>query len=243
MTYGVQYSSRTNAATTLRDFVIQGAAELNGCEGAQSFRAARRTDGASVLLHKFRPAASLTAMNPVIEDREPPDFQRPFLTRFTDFFAVAGSAYLVEPVPPCSGLADVWRHVLQKRPHQTLAVMTVLLRQIIAITRQLACQDDCHGAIDIRNVVFAPTGCFGVLAAHVPCEGGRLWLRRDCRRPARSDLHGLVEILGSLLDIDTEVAAIQKMPEQVPMNIHRKIRDLLHALHQAQLSSLRQAQS
>ena len=160
-----------------------------------------------------------------------------------EFFAVAGSAYLVEPVPPCSGLADVWRHVLQKRPHQTLAVMTVLLRQIIAITRQLACQDDCHGAIDIRNVVLAPTGCFGVLAAHMLCEGGRLWLRRDCRRPARSDLHGLVEILGSLLDIDTEVAAIQKMPEQVPMNIHRKIRDLLHALHQAQLSSLRQAQS
>ena len=51
---------------------------------------------------------------------------------------MAGSAYLVEPVPPCSGLADVWRHVLQKRPHQTIAVMTVLLRQMIAITRQLA---------------------------------------------------------------------------------------------------------
>jgi len=52
-----------------------------------------------------------------------------------------------------------------------------------------------------------------------------------------------VEILGSLLDIDTEVAAIQKTPEQVPMNIHRKIRDLLHALQRVQLNSPRQAQS
>ncbi|MEN6577831.1 MAG: hypothetical protein ABFD90_15915 [Phycisphaerales bacterium] len=229
-----QYVRRTNTATTLRDFVIQGAAELDGCEGAQSFRAARRNDGMPVLLHKFRPAASLTALGPVIEGREPPDFGRPFLTRFTDFFAVAGSAYLVEPLPPCSGLTDVWRHVLQKRPGQTIAVMTVLLRQMIAITHQLACQSDYHGAIDVRNVVLAPTGCFGVLTAHMECEGGRLWLRRNPTSPMRSDAHGLVDILGSLLDLDAEVAVLQKMPVQIPMNIHRKVRRLLHALRRMQ---------
>jgi hypothetical protein len=232
-----QYARRTGFATTLRDFAIQGAAELGECEGAQSFRAARRSDGTPVLLHKFRPAASLIALCPIIEGREPPDFKMPFLTRFTDFFAVAGSAYLVEPLPPCSGLIDVWRHVLQKRPCQTVAVMTVLLRQMTAITHQLARQGDYHGAINSRNVVLAPTGRFGVLAAHLECERGRLCLRRDPQHPARSDAHCLLDILGSLLDLDAQVAILQKMPVQVPMNIHRRVRSLLHTLRWIQSRS------
>jgi hypothetical protein len=227
----------------LKDFVIQGAAELGECRGAQSFRAVGRQDGRPVLLHKFRPAAPLTALGPLAAGKEQPDFRGPFVTRFTDLFAVAGSAYLVEPLPLCSGLSDVWRHVLQKRPNQAVAVMAVLVRQMIAITHQLCRQDRYHGAVDLQNVVLAPAGCFGVLAARVEGEGGVLWLRRDPEDPPRSDSHGLVDVLGSLLDLDAEAAALQKAPMRLPVDIHRRIRSLLHALQRAQAAPRRPVRS
>jgi len=230
MAHTGQFAHATSPAATLCRFAIQGAAELGECEGARSFRAIRRSDGAPVLLHKFRPAAPLTTLGPLIVDREPADFTRPFMTRFTDSFAVAGSAYLVEPLPPCSALSEVWRHVLQRRPHQTVGVLTVLLRQLTSVTHQLMRQGTCHGALDMRNVVLAPAGCFGVLAARVECKGGVLWLRRSPGGPVRSDTQCLVDILGALLDLDAEVAVLQKMPMRVPLNIHRKIRSLLRAL-------------
>lgn len=243
MTCTIPYARKVEAATALCDFAIQGAAEFGECGGAQSFRAVRRRDGRPVLLHKFRPAAPLTALGRIVEDTEPPDFRRPFVTRFTDLFAVAGSAYLVEPLPPCSGLGDVWRHVLQKRPHQTVTVMAVLLRQMISILRQLLDQGRRHGAIDLRNVVLAPAGCFGVLAARVECEEGVLWLRRRPERPPRSDFLSLIEILGSLLELDAEISALQKTPVRLPLDIHRKIRGLLDAVRQADPDSRRQARS
>jgi len=243
MTCTASYACRTGAATSLHDYAIQGAAELDGCKGAQSFRALRRHDGMPVLLHKFRPAIALTAPGPLLADREPPDFTRPFLTRFTDFFSVAGSAYLVEPLPPCSCLADVWRHVLQKRPHQSVAVMTVLLQQMLSILRQLTCQGKCHGALDLRNVVLAPTGCFGLLAARVECATGLLWLRRPPQNPPRSDAHCLVDILGALLGLDAEVAMAQRMPTQIPTSIHHKVHSLLHALRRTQPGPRRDARS
>ncbi len=234
MTCTTPYSRRADAAATLRDFVIQGAAELGECGGAQSFRAARRRDGRPVLLHKFRPAAPLTALGRIVEEKEPPDFKKPFVTRFTDLFAVAGSAYLVEPLPPCSGLGDVWRHVLQTRPHQSLTVMTVLIRQMISIARQLLDRGRCHGAFDLRNIVLTPAGCFGVLASCVECEEGVLWLRRKPQSPLRPDACCLVEVLGSLLDLDSEISALQKTPVRLPLDIHRRIRDLLYAVRRAQ---------
>jgi len=243
MTCTAPYARRIGTAAILRDFTIQGAAEIGRCAGAQSFRAVWRDDETPVLLHKFRPAASLTKLGPVVAGAEPPDFKRPFVTRFTHFFAVAGSAYLVEPMPVCSGLSDVWRHVLQKRPHQTLSVMAVLLKQMISITHQLACRSQCHGAVDMRNVVLAPTGSFGLLTAHVDCEGGALWLRRNAASPMQPDAHGLVDILGSLLDLDAEVALLQGQPMQVPLHIHRKIRSLLCILRQARHCPMWHAQS
>jgi hypothetical protein len=225
-----EYTGKPDAATTLRDFVIQGAAELGECGGAQSFRATRRNDGTPVLLHKFRPAAPLTALGLVLTAPEPPDFGRPFLTCFTDFFTAAGSAYLVEPLPVCSGLADVWRHILQKRPRQTVSVMTVLLQQMLTITRQLALRGTRHGALDARNVVLAPTGSFGLLTARLEYKGGSLWLRRDPERAVWSDTRSLVDLLDTLLDLDAEMAVLQKTPMRVPLHIHRRIRSLLRAL-------------
>jgi hypothetical protein len=239
------YARKADAATTLRDFAIQGAAEIGACSGAQSFRAARRHDGRPVLLHKFRPAESLTALGPVLPHTASPDFSRPFVTQFTDLFVVAGSAYLVEPLPPCSGLSDVWRHVLQKRPGQSLAVMTVLIRQMLSLTHRLLCEGRRHTAFDLGNIVLAPAGCFGVLTAHLECDQGLLRLRRNVGCAVHTDIlqcdrHGvhstpymLVAVLGSLLDMDAEIAAIRRTPLQLPVDVHRRIRNLLYAVQRA----------
>ncbi|MEN6333470.1 MAG: hypothetical protein ABFE01_04365 [Phycisphaerales bacterium] len=233
MTCTTPYAPATPAATTLRDFAIQGAAELGECCGSRSFRAVRKRDGHPVLLHKFRPATRLTTLGPLVRDRESPDFGRPFITQFSDLFAVAGSAYLVEPLPVCSGLSDVWRHVLQKRPEQAITVMTVLIRQMISITRQLLRQGRGHGAVDAQNIILAPTGCFGLLASYVECEGGIQWLRKSDETPSQPDCHALVDVLGVLLDLDAEVAAAKNAPMRVSLGIHRRIRSLSYALEQA----------
>lgn len=231
----------TVPATTLKDFAIQGAAELGECRGAQSFRAVRRHDGRSVLLHKFRPAATLIALGPLVGETEPPDFRRPFITRFSDLFAVAGSAYLVEPLPSCSCLSDVWRHVLQKRPADAVTVMAVLIKQMVAITHQLLRTGSAHGATDLQNIILAPAGCFGLLASHVDCERGSLWLRKAPDRPPQLDLHGVVRTLVSLLDLDMEVATARNATIQVSADIHRKIRSLSHALEQSQQAAAQSA--
>lgn len=224
------HTQKADAAPTLHDFVIQGAAEIGECSGAQSFRAARRQDGAPVLLHKFRPAESLTALGPIVTAENLPDFSKPFVTRFTHLFVVAGSAYLVEPVPPCSGLREVWRYALQERPGQSLAVMTVLIRQMLSINHKLVRQNRRHGALDLDNIVLASTGCFGVLTAHLECEEGRLWLRKNPDSPTQADFRSLVDTLDTLLDMDAEIAAIRKTAMRLPTDVHRRIRRLRHAL-------------
>lgn len=214
--------------------MIQGAAEIGECIGARSFRAAYRQDSRPVLLHKFRPAESLTALCPVVGGGTLPDFSRPFVTRFTHLFVVAGSAYLVEPVPPCSGLREVWRYALQERPARSLAVLTVLIRQMLAVTQGLVRQNRRHGALDLDNIVLASTGCFGVLTAHLECEEGRLWLRKAPDCPAQPDFYSLVDTLNALLDMDAEIAAIRNTPLLLPRDVHRRIRNLLHALGHAE---------
>jgi len=243
MTCTTPYAPNTQAVTSLRDFSIQGAAELGECSGAQSFRAVRRQDGSPVLLHKFRPAAPLTALGPLVRDTESPDFRTPFVTQFSDLFAVAGSAYLVEPLPVCSGLSDVWRHVLQKRPDQTVTVMAVLIRQMISLTHQLLRLGRSHGAMDVQNIVLAPAGCFGLLASRVECEGGIQWLRRNAAAPLQSDCHALVDVLGALLDLDAEVAGAQNTPMRVSLDIHRRIRSLSYAIEQARRAPRRPVRS
>jgi hypothetical protein len=232
MPYTITDTRKTGGTTALQDFLIQDGAELGNCHGAQSFRAIRRLGGETVLLHKFRPAESLLALGPIVANREAPDFTRPFVTRFTDLFMAAGSAYLVEPVPPCSGLSTVWRYVLQKRAYQAVPVMTVLIWHMLRILQRPAGRRTDRGMLDFQNIVLASTGSFGVLTAHLTCKRGLLWLRKDADRPGQSDFHSLVEILAMLLDIDTEVAALRRTPTRLSPDFHRKIARLLHAARQ-----------
>ncbi len=222
--------------TTLRDFVIEGAAELGACFGAQSFRATRRANGEPVLLHKFRPAQSLVDLGPHIAPEEPPDFTKPFVTQFTDLFVVAGSAYLVEPLPPCFALADLWRYVLQTRPDQAMRVVATVMRHLSSVVHQLAHEHYYHGALTLENVVLAPTACFGILAAHLSCREGRLWLRQDPESPLKPDYFVFAEVLTSLLDVEAQTATLRNVPGLLPAMIRRRLEDLLRAIEQTVLA-------
>jgi hypothetical protein len=228
-----RWAARVVTATTLRDFGIEGAAELGACTGAQSFRATRRNDGQPVLLHKFRPAQSLVDLGPLLTREEPPDFTRPFVTQFTDLFVVAGSAYLVEPLPPCFALSDLWRYVLQKRPDQAFTVIAIVVRQLLSILRRLMRQNRYHGALSLENVVLAPTASFGILAAHIPCQNGRLWLRKDPKSPVKPDSCALADVLGTLVDMEAQIAALQNVPMLLPAAVRRSIHELLRTVEQA----------
>jgi hypothetical protein len=221
------------AGAKLRDFEIQAAAELGQCAGAQSFRAVRRADAMPVLLHKFRPAKSLLELRPVLDCAEPPDFTRPFLTRFTGLFTAAGSAYLVEPLPAGVSLSDAWRHVLLNRPHQAQAVAAILTHHLVPLVRQLAGQERCLAALSMENIVLTPTGGFGVLVAGVRCEAGLLWLRRDPREPSASDHHALAEILRSLLDMEEELAHVRGRPVLLPPETREDILRLAYVVEQS----------
>jgi len=222
-----------STATALRDFSIEGAAELGACTGAQSFRATRQSDGRPVLLHKFRPAEALLDLEPLIASPEPPDFTTPFVTQFTDLFVAAGSAYLVEPLPPGFALSDLWRFVLQKRPDQAFAVIAVVVRHLASILHRLQRQNRYHGALSVENILLASTASFGVLTAHLPCQEGRLWLRKDPESPVRPDCYAFADVLGALLEIETQTAALQNVPMLLPAGVRHRIRELVRAVEQA----------
>ena len=230
---GVKACYTRRATGTLRDFTIEGAAELGGCTGAQSFRAVRHRDRQPVLLHKFRPAESLLELEPLLVDEGPADFTQPFVTQFADFFVVAGSAYLVEPLPPCFALSDIWRFVLQKRSDQAFALITIVIRHLHAVVRRLMSRNQCHGALRVENIVLAPTASFGILTAHLPCAQGRLWLRKNPESPVQPDFCAFADVLGALLEIEAETAVLQNVPRLLPAAVRQSIQELLAAVAQS----------
>ena len=223
-------TGKVSAGATLRDFKIRSAAELGLCTGAQSFRAVRRSDGAPVLLHKFRPAHCLLDLEPLIEDTESPDFTEPFLTRFTGLFAVAGSAYLVEPLPVSLSLSEVWRYVLLDRADQAPATIAVLTSHLLAVVRRLAAQGQLHGAVSVDQIVLTSTGRFGAMTASIRCARGRLWLRRDLREPVTSDYRALAAVLRELLDMEAELAYLRNTAMFLAPDVREEILRLARAV-------------
>jgi hypothetical protein len=226
-------AARTSAAPRLRDFEIRSAAELGRCTGAQSFQAIRRGDNLPVLLHKFRPGGALLDLGPVIEDPKPPDFARPFITRFTSVFAVAGSAYLVEPLPACLALPEIWRYVLLNRARQASVIAGILARHLLVAVRERVARQCFDGVLDVENIVLTSEGSFGILTASVPCARGRLWLRRDLQKPDTGDFHSIAAVLHGLLDIETELAYLRNTAALLDPSVREAIVDLAQTIERS----------
>lgn len=230
MQLGKPLARSTSAGTSLHDFQIERAAELGMCRTAQSFRARRQIDDAPVLLHKFRPAESLLDLGPVITRHQPPDFTRPFMTWFTDLFVVAGSAYLVEPLPNCFALAEVWRNTLLQRPDDAFGLVATLVRELARIVKTSAEADGSRVILTADNVVLSESGHFAVLAGCLSCRDGRLWLRQDPEDPVVSTEKALADLLAMLLEMEQEMAesrgAVGVLSERTRRQMNRLIRAL-----------------
>ncbi len=169
----------------------------------------------------------------MLESADSPNFTQPFITRFTDLFVAAGSAYLVEPLPVGINLSEAWRHVLLSRPQQAQAVTAILTRHLLPLVRQLTGQEHCLAALNIDNIVLTPTGGFGVLVAGIKCQEGLLWLRKDPREPSACDHHALAKVLRSLLDMEDELAHLRGRLMLLSPYIREDILHLAHAVEQS----------
>ena len=169
----------------------------------------------------------------MLESADSPNFTQPFITRFTDLFVAAGSAYLVEPLPVGINLSEAWRHVLLSRPHQAQAITAILTRHLLPLVRQLAGQEHCLAALNIDNIVLTPTGGFGVLVAGIRCQEGLLWLRKDPRQPSACDHRAVAAVLHSLLDMEDELAHLRGRIMLLSPYIREDILHLAHAVEQS----------
>lgn len=105
-----------------------------------------------------------------------------------------------------------------------------IFRQLLSLIRQLTGQSRYHGALSVENIVLAPTASFGVLAAHILCQSGRLWLRKDPQSPVKPDARALADVLGTLVDMEAQIAALQTMPMLLPPAVRQSIHELLRTI-------------
>ncbi len=192
---------------SLHDFTIQRHAEVGACGSAGSFRALRRCDGLPVLLHRFRPAGTLIDQAPNLSTTDPPDFTRPFLSRFTGVIVAAGSAYLVEPLPVSAALEDAWRSVLLESPSQCVGFLRAMLAQVTTALTPLVNLGVRHGAVCLGNLVLTTQATYGVLAGHVDSANGPIVVRpADGAVAAQDDLMALSDLPSRLIEIETSMA-------------------------------------
>ena len=203
--------------TSLHDFRITDAAHVLPCGNAGAFRAVRRWDQLPVVLHRFRPAGQLLAHEPMVQDVHPPDFRRPFVTRFVDIIEAAGSAYLVEPLPVVAVLEAVWRAVLLHTPREAVAVLKALARQLTSLGTGPSCNP--------QTIVMTPQGVYGLLARTIATRSGHLPVRASPPEvPFRHNGGGLGPVLDALLLIEDRMSQARGqrlLPEEDRVGVER----------------------
>ena len=202
--------------SSLHDFEIRGAAEVPTCGTHGGFRAVRRRDGLSVILHRFRPPAELHHGQAFQPSGGVPSFDTPFVSRFTDSLEAAGSAYLVEPLPISVPAAEAWQAILTTSPECGQGFAEVLVEQVSTALSHLARDGECHAAVCLENLVLTQQGVYGLLAGHFDTTSGRRWVRPDPRCPPRAveydqpllldDVVGLGRVVHELLVIEARLS-------------------------------------
>jgi len=196
---------------------------LGVCGNKGSFRGIVRKDGLSVLLHRFRPAEHLFQGKPIIKHVEPPDFTVPFVTRFIGAFKVAGSAYLVEPLPRAITLTEAWRHVLIYSYKESFEFINVLIKQLVLLLSAPTGQDTrSFGGVHLDNIVLTQYSSYGILADCIDSEAGPIQLRPIYALDNDNNFAALSIVIEKLLAVEASMSNIQNRPI-LPYDIHNKI--------------------
>jgi hypothetical protein len=151
----------------MQDFAIQGPCDVRPCGNKPGFRAVRRTDGRPVILHYFRPKDPLEHLAPNLDDHNVEDFSRPFMTHFIGWFCTGGSGWLVESLPSCVPLEDLWMHILWEIPGNAPAVARMLAEQLQWIEK-IRLEYQSETPIVLENIILGPCGAYGLLASFLP---------------------------------------------------------------------------
>jgi hypothetical protein len=138
-----------------------------------------------------------------------PDFSRPFATRMTAAVPGPGSIYLVEPVPASAGeLESAWRDLIISSPADSFNFVVRLIRQILPLLASSWIEEGSHGAVSVKNIIVADNETFGLLAAGVRSNNGRLCLRTAAEE-SEDDLVDLARVLRTLLDVEGSISCSQ----------------------------------
>lgn len=168
------------------DFSTAEDTEVRGIGGLRPVRITRSVDGASALLHEI-PSDSDGTLRGAELDSPLPDFSQPFVTKIYGPVCTGNRVYLVEPLPLCVPLSEVWQATLSEAPHTAPSVLRAITRQTLQAARHARGEGLSHGAICLGNVVLTTTGIYGLLQASVRSGEDRVWLRPidelACQRP------------------------------------------------------------
>jgi hypothetical protein len=88
-----------------------------------------------------------------------------------------GRQYLLEPIPPCVPLIEVWESTLHEHAKQSGSVLRALIRQIQVAARNARAKGQPHGAICVSNVILTSSGVYGLLQACIQINDKSVWVR------------------------------------------------------------------
>jgi hypothetical protein len=204
------------------DFTMAEDTEVRGIGGLRPVRITRSADGASALLHEV--SAGALALRGAEMGSPLPDFSQPFVTKIYGPVSADHRMYLVEPLPHCVPLVEIWQAALTEAPRTAPSVLRAILRQTGRAIQRAHGEEQPHGAVCIENVVLTTDGIYGLLQASVRSGEDRVWLRpmneTAGQRPRANEVDdesAIVHMAGQLADWAFALTAV---PEQVKTELY-----------------------
>ncbi|MCZ6652355.1 MAG: hypothetical protein O7D91_04940 [Planctomycetota bacterium] len=217
----------TRETCSVSGLQIEEVSDVRGIGARRTLRMTR-TDMASVLLHEIDAGTAQQLRDAEFSTRLP-NFNRPFISRIAGLAAYGGSAFLIEPLPGCVPLLDVWRTVLREEPARLIAALDGVVAQLNLILSGLNSDDLQYSAVCAENVVLTTRGVYGLLTARIRCGGEWLWLRPVHSHPVdtTSDHSGLSSGAQSPNQVKRYLARFA-MENGVPSRLRSELDSIAH---------------
>ena len=202
-------------------FVVEEVTDIRCIDGLSCLRLTRATDGASVLIHEIDGTA-MESLGGAEFQRGMPDFRQPFVTRIVSVASYRGRVCLVEPLPLCVSLVEVWQTTLREHPRECRAVLRAIISQVRRAAELVRGEGRVHGAICAENVVLTDAGVYGLLQAQISLGTETVWVRPMA--PAVGTIRGSDE--ASINRMVHELVALA-MSLDLPMEVRQGLLSLV----------------